>query len=255
MDPNGQPPHKPRRAIYLLPNLFTTGGMFAGFYAIIAAINGRYVDAAMAVFVAALLDGLDGRIARMTNTQSEFGMQYDSLADLVSFGVAPALVMYTWSLENLRVYGPLAGKAGWAAAFLYAACAAVRLARFNTQVGVVDKRYFIGLASPAAAGVMMAFVWTLADRGFDGLRVAFLALALTVTIAILMVSRVRYWSFKSAGGPRVSYPWMVMLIGIFVLLAIYPSGVLLAVCGLYMLSGPVMALWSLTRPRVENAPS
>ena len=141
-------PTPPRRGVYLLPNLFTTGGMFAGFYAIVAAIGGRYEEAAIAVFVAGVLDGIDGRVARLTNTQSDFGVQYDSLADLVSFGLAPALVMYMWSLAALKGYWPLLGKVGWAAAFLYAACAALRLARFNTQVGSVDKRWFIGPVQP-----------------------------------------------------------------------------------------------------------
>ena len=153
------PVRPPRhRGIYLLPNLFTTGAMFAGFYAIVTSIAGDFSSAAIAVFVAALLDGMVGRVARLTNTQSEFGVQYDSLSDLVSFGLAPALVMYTWSLSSLKDYGPTWGKIGWAGAFIYAACAALRLARFNTQVGVVDKRYFQGLASPAAAAVCMSFV-------------------------------------------------------------------------------------------------
>ena len=164
------PQTPPRRGAYLLPNLFTTGGMMAGFYAIVAAIGGRYEEAAIAVFVAGVLDGIDGRVARLTNTQSAFGVQYDSLADLVSFGLAPALVMYMWSLAALKGYSPLLGKVGWAAAFLYAACAALRLARFNTQVGSVDKRWFIGLSSPAAAGLMMSYVWALADLGADGYR-------------------------------------------------------------------------------------
>src|SRR5688500_14539127 len=149
------PAPRPSRGIYLLPNLFTTGGLFAGFYAIIAASAGNYVDACIAVFVAGVLDGLDGRIARLTGTQSEFGMQYDSLADLVSFGMAPALVMYHWSLISLRLDGTVYGKLGWAGAFLYMACAALRLARFNTQVGVADKRWFIGLKSPSSAGLMV----------------------------------------------------------------------------------------------------
>ena len=163
------PVRPPRhRGIYLLPNLFTTAAMFAGFYAIVASIDGRYTEAAVAVFFAAVLDGMDGRVARMTGTQTEFGVQYDSLSDLVSFGLAPALVMYTWSLSSLRDFGPLWGKLGWAAAFVYAACAALRLARFNTQVGVADKRYFQGLASPAAAAVCMSFVWSVEKSGFSG---------------------------------------------------------------------------------------
>ena len=153
------PVRTPRhRGIYLLPNLVTTGAMFAGFYAIVTSIGGNYSEAAIAVFIAALLDGMDGRVARATGTQSEFGVQYDSLSDLISFGLAPALVMYTWSLSALKDVGPTWGKIGWAAAFIYAVCAALRLARFNTQVKVIDKRYFQGLASPVAASVCMSYV-------------------------------------------------------------------------------------------------
>ena len=242
------PPTPPRRGAYLLPNLFTTGGMMAGFYAIVAAIGGRYEEAAIAVFVAGVLDGIDGRVARLTNTQSAFGVQYDSLADLVSFGLAPALVMYMWSLAALKGYSPLLGKVGWAAAFLYAACAALRLARFNTQVGSVDKRWFIGLSSPAAAGLMMSYVWALADLGADGHRWAPVSVAVTVVAALLMVSRIRYWSFKGGGSDdahpdRVPFLTLVMMVGVFVLVAIEPPRVLLAIGVTYMVSGPLMALW------------
>lgn len=165
------------RSIYLLPNLFTTAGLFAGFYAIIAASNGQFVQASVAVFVAAVMDGLDGRVARLTGTSSEFGVQYDSLADLVSFGMAPALVMYHWALSSLKFDGDVLGRVGWSVAFLYAACAALRLARFNTQVGTVDKRWFVGLASPAAAGLMMSFVWAFADGdlGWSGEELRYVA--------------------------------------------------------------------------------
>lgn len=145
MEQNPLQPGPRPRGIYLLPNLLTTGGMFAGFYAIIAAINNEFVVAAIAVFVAGVLDGIDGRVARLTGTQSEFGVQYDSLADLISFGLAPALIMYLWALVELKLIGNAVGKLGWSVAFLYAACAAVRLARFNTQTGVVDKKHFVGL--------------------------------------------------------------------------------------------------------------
>jgi CDP-diacylglycerol--serine O-phosphatidyltransferase len=249
------PSKKPPRGIYLLPNLFTTGGMFAGFYAIISAINGRFEEAAIAVFVAGLLDGVDGRVARMTNTQSEFGVQFDSLADLVSFGLAPALVMYMWALEDLKTVSALLGKAGWAAAFLYAACAAVRLARFNTQVGTVDKRYFIGLASPAAAGFMMSFVWTMETLGVSAWRAAPWALGATVLAAVLMVSRIRYWSFKSApASDRLPFSGVPILIGVFVLLTIDPPRVLLAVAVIYLVSGPLTAaLGWLRRRRGDGA--
>lgn len=242
------PAPRPSRGIYLLPNLFTTGGLFAGFYAIIAASAGNYVDACIAVFVAGVLDGLDGRIARLTGTQSEFGMQYDSLADLVSFGMAPALVMYHWSLSTLKFLGPGWGKVGWAAAFLYAACAALRLARFNTQVGVIDKRWFIGLASPAAAATMMATIWVLTDYGHGGAEVKFLALGVTVVSALLMVSRIRYYSFKALPLlDRVPFVTVLLALGIFVALAINPPHVLLAIAWLYLFSGPLS--WVIGRLR------
>lgn len=248
MSPDDASPPRPARGVYLLPNLFTTGGLFAGFYAIIAASTGHYVDACIAVFVAALLDGLDGRIARMTNTQSDFGMQYDSLADLVSFGMAPALVMYHWSLASYQYLGPVWAKVGWAAAFLYAACAALRLARFNTQVGVVDKRWFIGLASPAAAGFVMAFIWTMTVSGYAGPDVRPLALAVIVLAALLMVSRVRYFSFKTLPlRDRVPFVSILVALGLFVALAVDPPRVLLAVGLVYVLSGP--GTWLVARLR------
>lgn len=246
------PPKRPR-GIYLLPNLFTTGGLFAGFYAIIAASGGHYVDACIAVFVAGLLDGLDGRIARLTNTQSEFGVQYDSLADLVSFGMAPALVMYHYSLSSLAFHGPAWGKVGWAVAFLYAACAALRLARFNTQTGTVDKRFFIGLASPAAAGVMMAVVWTLNDLGYSGADTEYIVLGVTVVTALLMVSRVRYYSFKSLPlSDRVPFVALLLPLGLLVALAVDPPRVLLLISGTYLLSGPLMWIWTRYRRTRER---
>jgi CDP-diacylglycerol--serine O-phosphatidyltransferase len=235
--------HPRRRGIYLLPNLFTTGAMFSGFYAIIAGIGGHFSAAAIAVFIAALLDSMDGRVARLTGTQSDFGVQYDSLSDLVSFGLAPALVMYTWSLSSLRDYGPAWGKIGWAAAFIYAACGALRLARFNTQAGVADKRYFQGLASPAAAGLCMAFVWSMHKDGFDGAQLAFATPLLVVVAGLLMVSRVRYFSFKAwPQHDRVPFLWILSAALIIALLVIDPPHVLLATFGLYVLSGPVMTL-------------
>ena len=177
---------RPRpRGIYLLPNLFTTGGLFGGFFAIIAAAQGKFEPACIAIFVAAVLDGVDGRVARMTNTQSEFGVQYDSLADLVSFGMAPALVMYHWALSAMKLDGAMFGKVGWLVAFLYAACAALRLARFNSQVAQVDKRWFIGLASPAAAGLVASFVWTCHDLGLSGSELRYAAAAVTIVAAPL----------------------------------------------------------------------
>ena len=240
------PPRPRSRTIYLLPNLFTTGGLFAGFFAIIAASQGRFEAACVAIFVAAILDGVDGRVARLTNTQSEFGVQYDSLADLVSFGMAPALVMYHWALASLKLDGLTAGRIGWLAAFLYAACAALRLARFNSQVAQVDKRWFIGLASPAAAGLMASFVWTCHDLGWAGEDLRYAAIAMSVVAGLLMVSRLRYNSFKGSGqgarAERVPFTAIVVAVAILIALWIDPPRVLLAATALYALSGPVLWL-------------
>lgn len=257
MDDTQASVRKPRRGIYLLPNLFTTGALFAGFYAIVAGIGGHFTDAAVAVFVAAILDGLDGRVARLTGTQSEFGVQYDSLSDLVSFGLAPSLVLYTWSLSGLKAWGSGWGKAGWMAAFIYAACAALRLARFNTQVGVADKRYFQGLASPAAAALCMSFVWSVEDGGLFGLGVAkldFVTPVLAVAAGFLMVSRVRYFSFKAwPRSDRVPFVWIPAAMLVLVALASDPPRVILAITLLYVVSGPVLTLWGLRQVRGERA--
>ena len=238
-------PARPRaRGIYLLPNLFTTGGLFGGFFAIIAASQGKFEAACVAIFVAAVLDGVDGRVARMTNTQSEFGVQYDSLADLVSFGMAPALVMYHWALSAMKLDGAMFGKVGWLVAFLYAACAALRLARFNSQVGQVDKRWFIGLASPAAAGLMASFVWTCHDLGFSGAELRYVAGVVTVGAGLLMVSRLRYNSFKGSGqgvrSERVPFTAILIAVALLIALWIDPPRVLLVASALYALSGPVL---------------
>ena len=178
-----------RRGIYLLPNLFTIAGLFAGFYAIVTAMEGYFNYAAIAIFVAMIMDFFDGRVARLTNTQSAFGAELDSLSDMVSFGVAPALVIYSWSLEGL-------GKLGWLAAFIFTAAGALRLARFNTQVSIADKRYFQGLPIPAAAGVLASMVWLCVDSEILGDGVSMITAVLAILIAILMVSNVRYYSFK-----------------------------------------------------------
>lgn len=244
---NELPQPKRARGMYLLPNLFTTAGLFSGFYAIIAASNGEFVSAAIAVFVAGLMDGVDGRVARLTGTSSEFGVQYDSLADLISFGLAPALVMYHWSLMAMRLDGTTLGKIGWLGAFLYAACAALRLARFNSQVATVDKRYFVGLASPAAAGLMASFVWTCHELQLEGHALRYPALAVTVIAGLLMVSGLRYSSFKGRGsGPKSErVPFFFLLIAVALLIALWiaPANTLLAAAVLYALSGPVMWLW------------
>ncbi len=249
MDPQDDPVAARRRGIYLLPNLLTTGGLFAGFYAILAAASGNFENACIAVFVAALFDGVDGRVARMTGTTSEFGVQYDSLADLVSFGMAPSLVMYHWALVNFRADGPVLAKVGWAAAFLYAACAALRLARFNTQVGSVDKRWFIGLASPAAAGLVVSFVWAMNTFGYSGGALRWIALCVTVAAGLLMVSRLRYFSFKGfPKGERV--PFWVLLLVVLVITALFVAQAkgLFAIALVYALSGPAWWAWTHLRP-------
>ena len=251
-------PLRPRgRGIYLLPNLFTTGGLFAGFYAIIAATQGRFDVACIAIFIAAILDGVDGRVARLTNTQSEFGVQYDSLADLISFGLAPSLVMYHWALASTRLDGPIPGKLGWVAAFLYAACAALRLARFNSQVGQVDKRWFIGLASPAAAGLVASFVWTCTEFGLAGSDLRYPAMGVTVVAALLMVSPVRYFSFKGGGPRNDRVPFLAMLVVLVVLvgIAIDPPLVLLAITAVYAVSGPAYAMYRRLRRGAATVPA
>jgi len=248
-----EPPAPRHPGIYLLPNLFTTAGMLAGYFAIVSAFAGRYTEGAIAVFVAGLLDGIDGRVARLTNTQSDFGVQYDSLADLVSFGLAPSLVMYSWALRELNAYGTTLGKIGWAAAFVYAACAAMRLARFNTQIGVIDKRYFQGLSSPAAAALLMSFVWTMSKLGVAGFEAAFVALGVTLVAAILMVSRIRYWSFKAMpGSDRVPFIWAPVAMAIIALLVVHPQYFLFGITAIYVLSGPVMTLWGLRQRRNQR---
>ncbi|MBI5431177.1 MAG: CDP-diacylglycerol--serine O-phosphatidyltransferase [Nitrosomonadales bacterium] len=226
-----------RRGIYLLPNLFTTAALFAGFYAIVQAMNTRFEHAAVAIFIAMVLDGLDGRVARLTHTQSEFGAEYDSLSDMVSFGVAPALVIYEWAFRGL-------GKLGWFAAFIYCAATALRLARFNTNIDVVDKRYFQGLPSPAAAALVAGFVWVMLDYEFKGEDVRWYAAALTVFAGLSMVSNLPFYSFKDFN-MRKSVPFVVIfLIALFfILISSYPPGVLFALFLCYALSGYV--LWIL----------
>jgi len=262
MEPTDTVPRPRNRHIYLLPNLLTTCNMFAGFYAILAAASGQFEHACMAVFVAGLFDGVDGRVARLTGTSSEFGVQYDSLADLVSFGMAPALVMYHWALVEMKLDGVLAGKIGWAAAFLYAACGALRLARFNTQVGVVDKRWFIGLNSPSSAGVMMSFVWTMNNLNFSGDELRYFAVALTVLCALLMVSRIRYSSFKGGAkadadsglkSERVPFWVLLLIVVVLAALLVNPPIVLLVLTSSYALSGPAMWAWHRIRRKPVTA--
>ena len=234
---------KIHRGVFLLPNALTTGAMFAGFYSIISGINGHFVAASVAVVVAGLLDGLDGRVARLTNTQTEFGVQYDSLSDLISFGLAPGLLAFNWSLSSLRELGPLAGKLGWLAAFLFVACAALRLARFNTQVASADKSSFQGLASPAAAGTLVATIWFFVDQGISGETVRWLIWVETVVLGLLMFSRIRYFSGKTwPKGDRVSTGFLFLVVLVFVLLAIDPPTVLMLIGIIYVGSGLVVTL-------------
>jgi CDP-diacylglycerol--serine O-phosphatidyltransferase len=233
-----------RRGIYLLPNLFTTGTLFAGFYGIVASIDGHFQPAAIAIFIAGLLDGLDGRLARLTNTESEFGKQYDSLADMVAFGMAPAIVVYQWGLKALVEYGWAWGKLGWLAAFLYAVAAALRLARFNVTSKTADRRFFEGLPSPSAAGLIASMVWVAADLGIDGLPTLAMVTALTVLAGALMVSRLAYYSFKSLSPRgRISFAYVLIIPLIFVLIALDPPRVCFLLACSYALSGILVAIW------------
>jgi CDP-diacylglycerol--serine O-phosphatidyltransferase len=230
------------RGIYLLPNLFTTGALFAGFYAIVQAMNGRFEYAAVAIFIAMVLDGVDGRVARLTHTQSAFGAEFDSLSDMVSFGVAPALVIYEFALQDL-------GKLGWIAAFVYCAGAALRLARFNTQLDVVtDKRFFQGLPSPSGAALIAGFVWVMVEYDVAGYDVRWLAAVVALFGGLTMVSNFRYYSGKEIN-LRKSVPFFVILLVVlaFILVSTSPPEVLFGVFLLYGLSGYGDGLWRLAR--------
>ena len=229
------PAHVPsNKGIYLLPNLFTTSSIFSGFYAVVAAMRGQYDYAAIAIFVSMIMDTLDGRVARMTNTQSAFGAQYDSMSDIVAFGVAPALVVYSWGLSTL-------GKIGWLAAFFYTAATALRLARFNTYSPSVDKRYFQGLPCPSAAAVIIGMVWVAHEYGVPGKQLAVLAAVITTLIATLMVSNVRFHSFKEIDlKGKVPFVAVLAVLGLFMFISIDPPQVLLIIFGSYALSGPLL---------------
>jgi len=228
------------RGIYLLPNLFTTAAMFAGFYAIIAAQNGRFHAACVAIFIAMILDTVDGRVARMTNTESEFGAQYDSLADLVSFGLAPALVIYQWSLIYMNDTVPGWAKLGWLAAFFYTASAAMRLARFNAQTEEGDKRYFIGLPSPTAAALVVGMVWIWHDLGIAGETLRIPAFFVTLATAALMVSNIPYLTFKDIDYKRkVPFFGVLAVVLVLILLAFDPPKVLFTGFLIYTASGPI----------------
>ncbi|WP_348650967.1 CDP-diacylglycerol--serine O-phosphatidyltransferase [Parendozoicomonas sp. Alg238-R29] len=230
-----------RRGVYLLPNLLTTGALFCGFYAIVSvtAEQPDFSAAAIAIFVAMVLDGLDGRVARLINAQSKFGAEYDSLSDMVSFGVAPALVVFSWALSDL-------GKIGWMVAFIYAACAALRLARFNTVADTADKRYFTGLNSPSAAALVAGLVWSLSDFGVDGssIAVALLAALITGLSGIMMISNFRYHSFKQLDlRGRVPFIFIIALVLVFAVVFSDPPRVLFVVFLIYACSGPLLGIF------------
>ncbi len=234
-----------RRGIYLLPNLITTGALFSGFYAVIAALTGELENAAIAIVIAGFLDAMDGRIARLTNTQSEFGMQYDSLSDLIAFGVAPAVLMFSWVLSDLA-------KVGWTVAFFYMACTALRLARFNTAP---DNKVFTGLASPAAAGTLATMVWVWVDNveAAAGIEMAVPMAIVTSVLALLMVSGVTYYSPKQINlKGQVPFFYIVAVILLFALVFAYPPGVLLGIGIVYASSGPI---WALLKRRARNRPA
>ena len=228
------------KGIFLLPNLITTAGLFCGFYAIVAAMRGSFESAAIAIFFAAIFDGLDGRVARITNTSSKFGEEYDSLADMVSFGVAPALVMYSWGLSDL-------GKIGWSAAFVYVACAALRLARFNTQIDTADKNYFTGLASPAAAAIIASTVWVCQDFGWVGdhlpSEVSVAVSLLTAVTGMLMMANFPYYSFKGIDmHGRVPFFVMILIVLGIGFVTLDPPRILLMAFLAYGVSGPITFL-------------
>ena len=236
----------PRKGIYLLPNLLTTGGLFAGFFAIVSSMNGRFEAAAVAIFIAMIFDGLDGRVARLTNTQSEFGAQYDSMSDMLSFGVAPALVAYNWGLADL-------GKFGWLAAFIFVACAALRLARFNANLSVTDGRFFQGLASPAAAAIIAGMVWTGSIYEVDGDNIGYLVGLITIITGLLMVSNFRYHSFKDLNWrDRVSFLTILCVVLVFVVIAARPAEMLFGIFFIYACSGPVTTIRSVRKLKLEH---
>ena len=240
-----------KRGIYILPSIFTTFALFAGFYSIVASINGDYTLAAISIMVAMLWDALDGRVARLTNTQSAFGAEYDSLSDLVSFGVAPALLVYEWSLSDL-------GRIGWLAAFIYLTCAALRLARFNTQVATADKRYFQGLPSPAAAGVIASMIW-LKFWNFEYFDIGvvsfsyYIGIAITIICGLLMVSNVRYYSFKEFDTKnKASFRFLLLTVLSLILLLYKPNIVLFTGFFIYLLSGPFITTIGLNKKRNQK---
>ena len=241
-----------RRGIYLLPNLLTTGALFAGFYSSIAAIDGNFVHAAVAIFVAMFLDGADGRIARMTSTSSEFGKEFDSLADMVSFGLTPAIVTYQWGVERLSEYGAIWGRLGWLAAFLYVVAAAFRLARFNSNAAWTDRRFFQGLPSPAAAACIASMVLVTTVYSIDGLVALVVGISVTAALGVLMVSRFSYFSFKDIKpGQRVRYTRLLFIPLTLIVVSLDPPTVTFILFVAYAASGPAIWIWRRSRRAVR----
>jgi CDP-diacylglycerol--serine O-phosphatidyltransferase len=254
-DPTGEGPARPRkRGVYLLPNLFTTAVMFSGFYAVVAATDGNFDRAGIAIFIAMVCDGLDGRIARWTNTQSEFGKEFDSLSDMVAFGLAPAIVAYMWGVARIAEYGEVWYRLGWLATFFYAACVGIRLARFNSRAATSDKRYFEGLPSPSGAALLAGFVWMLADMQREGLRALILAFVVAMVAGALMVSRFTYVSGKDLDPKmRVPVAFMVLVPLGFVLVGSSPPEMLFALFAAYASSGPLLWAWRRLRKPARGA--
>ncbi len=229
--------------IYLLPNLFTTSSLFAAFYSIISSLKQDFVTAVMAIFIGMIADGLDGRIARLTNTQTAFGAEYDSLSDMVTFGVAPSLMIYIWTLQYH-------GKIGWLVAFVYTACVALRLARFNTQLDIADKRYFQGLASPAGAALTVTWVWLCHQFQLSGTLISYVTMVLGFIVSLLMVSNIRYQSFKQIDlRGKISFITVFLIVITFVAIALNPASVLFLIFLAYAASGPIQTLYVKHRVR------
>lgn len=240
------PDQNKRRGIYLLPNLLTTAGLFSGFYAIVASMNGDFQLAAIAIFVAMVFDGLDGRVARLTNTQSDFGAEYDSMADIVSFGIAPALVAYNWALHDV-------GKLGWLAAFIFVAGGALRLARFNTAIATADKRYFQGLAIPSAAAIVAGLVWVGAKYEIDPSNVSLIVVFFTIACGLLMVSNFKYHSFKDVDWrDNVNFLVLLSVVLGFVIVATAPAVVLFVLFTAYAISGPFLTIKNVSKLKLEH---
>lgn len=252
----------PRKGVYLLPNLFTTAALFAGFYSIVSAMyapvalsqegievaRDYFIHGAVAIFIAMILDGLDGRVARFTNTQSAFGAEYDSLSDMVAFGLAPAILAFQWSLST-------SGKIGWMVAFIYVACAALRLARFNVQIGTTDKRYFIGLASPSAAAVVAGSVWSFNNLELNGESLFYLMLPLVAAAGVLMVSNIKYYSFKTFDMKgRVPFIAILIVVLLFAVIGTAPAYALLCIFLTYTVSGPMQYLLNFKKRRDSQKP-